>query len=82
MYLMVYILCRPNLENTPLCVERVECEVHLAMDLGVRLRGQFEQAIVDVVPQIPVTLGGGLVLLGQKTSLIGNGNSAQSIDKI
>ena len=79
---MADVLCRPNLENTPLCVERVECEVHLAMDLGVRLRGQFEQAIVDVVPQIPVTLGGGLVLLGQKTSLIGNGNSAQSIDKI
>ena len=63
-YLMAYVLCRPNLENAPLSVERVECEVHLAVDLGVRFGCQLEHAIVDVVPQIPVSLRGGLVLLG------------------
>ena len=68
-YLMTYVLGRPNLENAPLSVERVECEVHLAVDLGVRFGCQLEHAFVDVVPQVPVSLRGGLVLLRQKTSL-------------
>ena len=71
---MAYVLCRPNLENTPLSVERVEAEFHLAMDVGVGLCCQLEHAFIDVVPQVPVTLRGGFILLGQKASLSRNFN--------
>ena len=74
MYLMAYVLCRPNLENAPLSVERVERKLHLAVDLGVGLGCQLEHAFVDVVPQVPVSLCGGFILLGQKASLISNCN--------